>query len=133
MELIFRVAKYNKEGENFIINGYDEYTVTFLKGLKTHQFRVCINGRITTQTINIISFKTGYRDKILSAIGEYVNAVYNESEPLVKKKITLAYIGGLYSKTVVNNIKYYLLNIGKCDSRDELTKYGLIGDATDSI
>jgi len=128
METKFKVAKYQNADGGFVKTGYDEYNVTFLKGLKTHQLRIVVNGYITKQAINIIAFQTGYRDKILSAVSEYVHKENINPESLVKKKMTLDYLRLFYSKKVIKNIENYLVNINKSDSRDELTKYQLIGD-----
>lgn len=128
METKFKVAKYQNADGGFVKTGYDEYNVTFLKGLKIHQLRIVVNGYITKQAVNVISFHTGYRDKILSAVSEYVRIGSKDTQPLVNKKITLDYLRLFYSKNVVKNIQNYLVNINKSDSRDELTKYQLIGD-----
>lgn len=123
METIFKIAKYRKEEDSFVKTGYDEYTITYLKGLKVHQLRIVVNGYLTKQNINLISFKEGYKSKILEAIKEYYNS---SKDSTVVKKVTLSFISQYYSKTIVKNVKNYLITINKEESRDKLTEYGLI-------
>jgi hypothetical protein len=125
METIFKVAKYEKTASGFNHLGYDEYTITYLKGTKVHQLRVVVNGILSNQKVNLVDFSKGYRKIILEAISEYSNGKLcfkNET----KKFVTLNYIKQFYSKTIIRNVENYLLGIDKEESRDKLTKFNLI-------
>lgn len=125
MENKFKITKFNKEESTFKKIGYDEYTITYLKGKKVHQIRIVVNGYLTKQTINIIEGRSGYRNRILLAIKEYLNRDLN-CKNIVTKKITISYLENFYSKVILHNIKTYLLPISKEESRDKLTEFGLI-------
>ncbi len=125
MKTIFKVAKYEKTESGFNHLGFDDYTITYLKGTKVHQLRVAVNGILSNQKINLIDFRSGYRKTILEAISEYNNGKLcfkNET----KKFVTLNYIKQFYSKTIIRNVENYLLSTNKEESRDKLTKFNLI-------
>jgi hypothetical protein len=125
MENKIKISKFIKKDNSFEKNGYDEYLITYLKGIKVYQLRIVVNGFLTKQTINIIDGKSGYKNRLLLAIREYFdNGKDNKNK--VTKKITISYLNNFYSKKIVNNIKNNLLPINKEESRDRLTEYGLI-------
>lgn len=124
METKFRVAKFVNIDNEFEKIGYDEYIITYLKGVKIHQLRIVVNGFLTKEVINLIEGNSGYKSRILLAIKEYRDNTSNNNK--VTNKITLTYLDKFYSKKIVNNVKNYLLSINKEESRDKLTKYGLI-------
>lgn len=125
MEINFKIPKYKKENNSFIKTGYNEYKITFLKGRKVHELRIVVNGYLTKQSINLIAGNSGYKNKILLSIKEYLE--YNNStKNRVKKKITLRYLENFYSEQIIHNVKTYLLKINKEESRDKLTEFGLI-------
>jgi len=127
MNINFKVYKYEKNNESFVKNGYDEYKITFLKGLKTTQLRIVVNSFLTKQVINLLSPGEGYKNKILLSIKEFIT-----ESPNPKKCVTggfkLEAAKQFYSKQIINNITRYLLTINKEDSRDKLTEYGLINN-----
>jgi len=125
METNFKIPKFKKENESLIKDGYDEYKITYLKGTKVHQLRIVVNGYLTKQTINLVEGNSGYKNKILLSIKEYLDFGCL-TENRVTKKITLSYLENFYSKKVIHNIKNYLLNINKEENRDKLTEIGLI-------
>jgi len=125
MENNFKVAKFEKQNESFVKVGYDEYKITYLKGTKITQLRVVVNGYLTKQNINLISGNSGYKNKLLLGIKEYLD-FGGESKNIVKNKVTLTYLNNFYSKKIIHNIQTYLLSINKEDSRDKLTEIGLI-------
>jgi hypothetical protein len=125
METNFRIAKYKKMDDVFIHDGYDEYKITYLKGTKVHQLRIVVNGYLTKQIVNILNFNSGYKNKILLGIKEYIDLAHLTQNRVVKK-ITLQYLETYYSKKLVRNVKTYILNISKEESRDRLTEFGLI-------
>lgn len=120
-----KIAKYNKTEEGFELTGYDEYIVTYLKSPKVHMLRVVVNGKITERRINIVEFRQGYRDILLSAISDYKHDRIKDKNSIVRKFITLGTIQQFYSKLVIRNIQNNLINISKVENRDELTKYNL--------
>jgi hypothetical protein len=127
METNFRVAKYEKLDTGFNLIGYDEYSVTYLKGKKPHQIRIVVDGILTKRIINLIDGKSGYKNQILFAISDVKNAKIDLTQrPSEKKKVTLGYISTFYSKLIVRNVKNYLMGINKEESRDKLTKFELI-------
>lgn len=127
METIFKIVKFEKNDDIFIKIGYDEFKITYLKGLKVHQLRIVVNGFLTKQNLNLVSFKEGYKNKILSAIKEYVYTDESiKSKNVISKNIKIHYIKAFYSPLVVKNIQQYLININKEESRDKLTEFGLI-------
>jgi hypothetical protein len=127
METNFKVAKYEKTDAGFNHLGYDQYSVTYIKGKKPHQIRVVVNGILSTRVINLIDGNSGYKNQILSAISEIKNGRVNTNNKVSeKKKVTLSYIGTFYSKLIVKNVKNYLIGINKEERRDTLTKYELI-------
>ncbi len=125
MKTKFKIAKYVQDDGSFNKVGYDEYTITYLKGTKVHQLRIVVDGYLTNQKINLVSFKEGYKDKILRAICEYKEFGHT-SKNQVKRHISLEFIKQTYSKHIVNNVQQYLININKEESRDKLTEYNLI-------
>ncbi len=125
METNFKIARYTKENDSFVKDGYDEYKITYLKGAKPHRLRIVVNGYLTKRTINIIDFRSGYKNEILLAIKEFLTEG-SLSKNRVNKKVSISYIEQFYSKQIVINIKNYLLPIQKEESRDKLTEFGLI-------
>jgi hypothetical protein len=127
MKNIFKVAKYKKTEEGFSHLGYDEYVIEYLKGKKVHQLRIVVNGILTNSVINLVDPGKGYRNSILMGISDYVNGRISHNNTISeKKKITISNISNFYSKHIVSNVKNYLIGINKEESRDRLTKYGLI-------
>jgi hypothetical protein len=84
-----------------------------------------VNGYLTKQSINIIDFSSGYKNKILIGIKEYLTNG-KDSKNKVTKKVTLYYLETFYSKKIIHNVKSFLLPINKEESRDKLTEFGLI-------
>jgi len=126
METKFKIAKFEKnDDDSFIKVGYDEYKITYIKGTKVHQLRIVVNGYLTKQTINLVDGNSGYKSKILTGIKEYLDFGHL-TQPRVTKKVTISYLENFYSKKVIHNVKTYLLNINKEESRDKLTEFGLI-------
>ena len=60
METNFKIPKFINNNNSFEKIGYDEYCITYLKGLKVHELRIVVNGYLTKQSINIIDFSSGY-------------------------------------------------------------------------
>jgi hypothetical protein len=125
METNFKISKFKKEGDCFVKVGYDEYQITYLKGTKVHQLRIVVNGYLTKQTINLVDGNSGYKSKILTGIKEYLDFGHL-TQNRVTKKVTISYLENFYSKKVIHNVKTFLLDISKEESRDKLTEYGLI-------
>jgi hypothetical protein len=127
MENIFKVAKYQKTDTGFIHMGYDEYVITFCKSKKVHLLRIIVNGQFTEHTINLVDGCSGYKNNILKAISDYKNGrLKSNPDHIVKKTITFSTISQIYSKSIVNNVKNYLMGINKEEKRDTLTKFELI-------
>lgn len=122
MENNFKIAKFIKTDNSFLKNGYDEYSITYVKGTKVHQLRIVVNGYLTKQVINIVDSNSGYKDKILLAIKEYLEN--KDCKDRVTKRVTLSYLEKIYSKKIMHNIKAHLLPINKEESRDRLTELG---------
>jgi hypothetical protein len=127
MENVIKVAKYEKTETGFNHNGYDEYIITYCKSKKVHLLRIVVNGRLTDSTINLIDGCSGYKNNILRAISDYKNGrLKSDSNGIVKKTITFSAIAQIYSKSIVNNVKNYLMGVSKEEKRDTLTKFELI-------
>ena len=127
MENIFKVAKYQKTDTGFIHMGYDEYVITFCKSKKVHLLRIVVNGQFTEHTINLVDGYSGYKNNILKSISDYKNGrLKSDPNHVVKKTISFGAITQIYSKTIVNNVKNYLMGINKEERRDTLTKFELI-------
>lgn len=124
METLFRIAKFIKKEDSFIKDGYDEYSITYLKGTKVHYLRIVVNGYLTKQSINLIDTNSGYKNKILLAIKEYIEIGVDNKNKVIKR-ITLSYLEKFYSKKIIHNLKTFLLPINKEESRDKLTELGL--------
>jgi len=125
METNFKIAKYEKVEDSFVKVGYDEYKVTYLKGTKVHQLRIVVNGYLTRQTINLLEGNSGYKNRILLAIKQFLENGKDSTQPKVVKKISLSYLQNFYSEKVIHNIKTYLDKINKEESRDKLTEVGI--------
>lgn len=125
METKLKIAKFIKSDTQFINNGYDEYIITYLRGVKPHQIRVVVEGYLTNQTINMLDGNSGYKNKLLLGVKEYLE-VGRLSKNRVSKKLTISYLENFYSKKLIHNIKTFLLPINKEDSRDKLTELNLI-------
>ena len=127
MENIFKVAKYQEIESGFTHIGYDEYVITYCKSKKVHLLRIVVNGQFTEHTINLIDGNSGYKQTILTAISDYKNGrLKSNPDHIVKKTITFSAIAQIYSKSIVNNVKNYLMGINKEEKRDTLTKFELI-------
>lgn len=127
MENIFKVAKYENNGVEYKHMGYDEYIITYGKAQKVHQLRIIVNGQYTEHKINLIDGCSGYKHSILSAISDYKNGrLKSDPNQIVKKTIKLDVLQQVYSKTIIDNVKNYLLRINKEETRDTLTKFELI-------
>lgn len=120
----FKIATYKKDNDNFIKTGYDDYEITYLKGIKIHQLRIVVNGYLTKKIINLVDLHQGYKNQILGAISEYRSNSTPKNK--VVNKITMDYMKSFYSKNIIKNIENYLININKEESRDKLTKFNLI-------
>lgn len=127
MENIFKVAKYEKTDEGFKHVGYDEYLITYGKAQKVHQLRIIVNGQSTEHKINLVDGNSGYKNIILSAISDYKNGrLKSNPNDIVKKTIKFSALSQIYSKSIIKNVKNYLVGINKEERRDTLTKYELI-------
>ncbi len=124
----FKIAKYSVDGEIFTKAGYDEYLIQYMKGLRSHQLRIVVNGILTTQKINLLDGNSGYKSSILKSISEYREIIKDETKSKNKptRFVSIASLESLYSKKIIHNIQTFLLPISKEDSRDKLTEYGLI-------
>lgn len=125
MENKFKIAKYTKIDDTFTKDGYDEYTITYLKGTKLHQLRIVVNGFLTKQVINILDCRSGFKNRILHAIKEYLDNGLDCKNKVVNN-LTISFLERFYSKNILHTIKTYLLSINKEDSRDKLTEFGLV-------
>lgn len=128
METNFKIAKFVKNELSFEKTGYDEYSITYLKGVKIHELRIVVNGYLTKQSVNIIDCNSGYKNKILVGVKEYLENG-KDCKNIVTKKITMSYLESIYSKNIIKNIKTFLMSINKEESRDKLTELGLINFA----
>jgi hypothetical protein len=128
MKNIVKIAKYSVDGETFVKVGYDEYVVQYMKGLRSHQFRITINGILTKQKINLLDGNSGYKSAILKAIKEYRDFIKDDMKTRDKctRFVSITSLESLYSKKIIHNIRTFLLPISKEDSRDKLTEYGLM-------
>jgi hypothetical protein len=127
METNFKIPKFKKEEDKLIKIGYDEYQVTYLKGTKVHQLRIVVNGYLTKQTLNLVEGNSGYKSKILMGIREYLDFGHL-TQDRVTKKVTISYLENFFSKKIIHNVKTFLLNINKEESREKLTEFGLINE-----
>lgn len=125
MKIDFKVAKYVMVDGRFNHDGYDEYVITFKRGLKPHQLRIVVNGFLSNRTINMADGNSGYKDQILLAIKDFKNGLIKDPN-VITKPATMTGLKGLYNKKVISNLEKYLLNINKEESRDKLTEFGLI-------
>ena len=99
-----------------------------MKGLRSHQLRIVVNGILTSQKINLLDGNSGYKSSILKSIKEYRDFIKDETKSKNKptRFVSIASLESLYSKKIIHNIQTFLLPISKEDSRDKLTEYGLI-------
>jgi hypothetical protein len=125
MENLFKVAKYEQTESGFNHLGYDEYSITYLKGTKSHELRIVVNGLLSNQKINLIDHSTGYKSQILSAISDIKNNKIKQKQT-VTKSLKLIQIKSIYSNQIIRNIEQYLMGINKEESREILTSYELI-------
>jgi hypothetical protein len=125
MKTLFKVAKYEQTESGFNHLGYDEYCVTYIKGLKAHEIRIVVNGVLTNQKINLVNPSIGYKSQILAAISDIKNNKINQTQ-LVSKFLKLANIKSIYSKNIIRNIEQYLIGINKEEKRDTLKLYELV-------
>jgi hypothetical protein len=125
MKTLFKVAKYEQTESGFNHLGYDEYCVTYIKGLKAHEIRIVVNGVLTNQKINLVNPSIGYKSQILAAISDIKNNKINQTQ-LVSKFLKLANIKSIYSKNIIRNIEQYLIGINKEEKRDTLKIYELV-------
>jgi len=125
MKTLFKVAKYEQSESGFNHLGYDEYCVTYIKGLKAHEIRIVVNGVLTNQKINLVDPSIGYKSQILAAISDIKNNKIKQTQ-LVSKFLKLANIKSIYSKNIIRNIEQYLIGINKEEKRDTLKLYELV-------
>jgi hypothetical protein len=125
MKTLFKVAKYEQTESGFNHLGYDEYCVTYIKGLKAHEIRIVVNGILSNQKINLVDPSIGYKSQILAAISDIKNNKINQTQ-LVSKFLKLANIKSIYSKNIIRNIEQYLIGINKEEKRDTLKIYELV-------
>ena len=107
METKFKIPKFIKNDNSFLKDDYDEYSITYLKGTKVHQLRIVIDGYLTKQSINIIDGNSGYKNKILLAIKEYLENGRN-CKNKVTKRVVIRSIDRTISFKVISN--KFLLN-----------------------
>jgi hypothetical protein len=123
----FKIAIYKNNDGIFNIINYDEYIISYIKGKKPHQLRIVVNSYLSNNIINLVDGKSGYKNNILQAIGDFKNKKINLKNKVSDKSlVTLSYITMFYSKCIVHNVNQYLIGINKETSRDKLTKFNLI-------
>ena len=125
MDTRFKIAKFVKNDDFFEKTGYDEYSITYLKGTKVHELRIVVNAYLTKQSLNLIDCNSGWKRKILLGVKEYIETG-KDSKNKVTKKVTLSYLETFYSNKIIHNVKTFLIPINKEESRDKLTELGLI-------
>ena len=125
METIFKIANYKVINGEYVKTSYIDYKITYLKGTKIHQVRLVVNGYLTKETLSLVQNNQPYRHKMLLAISEYLNnGLVNKNK--VTKKLTENYLRNIYSKSFINSFISNIRSEYKEDSRDNITKYGLI-------
>ena len=117
MKTLFKVAKYEQTESGFNHLGYDEYCVTYIKGLKAHEIRIVVNVILSNQKINLVDPSIGYKSQILAAISDIKNNKINQTQ-LVSKFLKIANIKSIYGKNIIRNIEQYLIGINKEEKRD---------------
>lgn len=114
---------YLTDAENWLIDGYDEYHITYLPiSNKKNIIRIVVNGILTKEVLNILP-NTPKKSAILSAISSYKNGKISYNSTINKKNLLT--IKNFKDKFYRNCIRNYLLPINNENNRDVLTKYNL--------
>jgi hypothetical protein len=126
MEIIFKIAKYSKVEDNFVLEGFDEYKINYMFSKNIHHFRIIVNGVLTNVKVSYLP-STTKREKFLKAISDYKNNLIKD-KTLVNPKnfINLEKLKKGWHNKYMYHIKQYLLNDKKEATRDTLTEYNLI-------
>lgn len=123
---IFSIAVYEKIEDGFIKIGYKDYSITYAKSGSPKKLRIVVNGHLTKSQIKLFTLGNHIKSLYLEAIKDYELNKETYKQGVVKKNLKLQQVEQLYSKKLVTQIKTYLTLNRKEDSRDCLTKYGLI-------
>ena len=126
MEIIFKIAKYSKVEDNFVLEGFDEYKINYIFSKNIHHFRIVVNGVLSNVKVSYLP-STTKREKFLKAISDYKNNLIKD-KTLVNPKnfIKLENLKKGWHNKYMYHIKQYLLNDKKEATRDTLTEYNLI-------
>ena len=126
MEIIFKIAKYSKVEDNFVLEGFDEYKINYMFSKNIHHFRIIVNGVLTNVKVSYLP-STTKREKFLKAISDYKNNLIKD-KTLVNPKnfINLEILKKGWHNRYMYHINQYLLNDKKEANRDTLTEYNLI-------
>lgn len=126
MKNIFQIPRYEKVNDQFVINGYDEYIITY-KMAKGARLKIFVNDFESSHYISISKVRSPYKSKLLTAISEYIK---RDKSILIEAPIdgydTIENAKERYPGNYIHNIKEHLLTINKEVNRDNLTKYGII-------
>lgn len=123
MIVYFRIPVFDNE----LVKIEDRiFKITFLAGNKWNLFRICVDGKLSNQTISVLSYDISKKEKYLLAIQYVLYTDKKLSEPKSSKFLTIDKIKQIYSKGILKSIQKNLLETFTEQSRDILTKYNLV-------
>ena len=128
MENLIKIARYRKDTESnqFILDGYDEYTITYLpvKNFK-YKLQIVVNGILTKYQLSVLP-NIAKKPQLLIAISFYRSNIDRFKNIVNIKLKNLVKIEDYKDRNTVESIKNHLLSINVETTRDTLTKYNLI-------
>lgn len=120
----FRIPVFNALDEKLVKNGDRVFKIQFLHSTKWNRFRVCVDGKISNQTVSFLEYNTSKKDRYLSAIQHVLYAETVLSQP--KKFLSFNDLKVRYAKGVLKSIQINLLNTETEQKREILEKYNLV-------
>ena len=131
LENIITIPLFERNEEGKLVKvGEEKYTINYIKSKHPDMLRIVVNGVAIDKRIHMRQHNngkgrnSGYKSKLLKAIGMYINRPDKETNKVAKEYVTIEYVKTTYAKQWYF-IKHFLLPINKETNRDNLTRHGI--------
>lgn len=133
MQVNFRIPEFQSTGASLVKVRDRVFIITFLPGSKWNMFRICVDGKLSNQSVNCLNFNTSKKDIYLKAI-QYVHYSGKRTDtPRPSKLMTVEKAKQMYAKWVVKSMQANLLTVETEQSRDVLQYYNLVFICTSNL
>lgn len=102
------------------------FVINFLIGQSWKKLRICIDGKLTKETVNILDCHNSKKHKFLSAIQFILESDKPPECPRTTRFLTDEKCKQIFATGIIKSIKSNILNTETEQSRDILQTYNLI-------